>query len=181
MSDYSEVVTPPSLLKLLTYCRQAIEFYEACYYSPHTFKSGKRKGQMELRPVKGADPLLKAGISYLRRALTDGTVLVEAGARLGMFPMLETDVTWKAKAEEEDLDPPMSKLCQRWKGWYREKLGRVEEMMCEEIPKRSIRHVGMDELLEYAVTDALGTRQLLPVLVGMQDGVLEESMEGKYD
>lgn len=180
MDDYDEVVTPPSLLVLMRWAREAQGIYQAAYMHSHVFKAGKRKGQSEPRAVKGTSPTLKSAINLCNSLVRKGEELIGMGKALGMFPLLEEEAVWTSMPTDEDLAPPMSKLCARPKGWDPDKLAALEDLVMAPVPRRSIVHVPMPDLLPYAGNDAIATRALRPILTGMMDKILDDALGGKY-
>jgi len=185
MLDYDETVTPPSLLAFLEWAECAVMAYELDHMHAHTFKSGQRKGQTELRVRTGTDKMLKSGVTLVRNALKTGQELIAQGREMGMLPYEEDEASgwaWKGAGDnDEDLAPPMTKCVNRVKGWDKDKLEAVEHMTGMKAPRRSIIHVPDAQLLPYACGDSLATIRLRPVMDGLLKGFRESVEGGRFE
>lgn len=136
MQDYEDVVLPHSLAAVENHAIDVVSSLEREFMRPHVFKSGKRKGQSELRFPPSTPPDVRDTLNRYRALLRD----------IG------------SPSRPEDFDP-----WKRYSNWKPEV--RVwGEVLWGEFPRSSIAHVPRREAIHYACRDADATLRLLPLL-----------------
>lgn len=137
MLDYADLVRPHSIRAVEDYARELVSLLRDSCMLPHTFRTGKRKGQIEFRWPKDALPELRDVFIRFSALLRD----------------------CEKVPRPSDFDP-----WKRIESWPSERIELAASLLGRPFPSQSISHVPRQEAVYYACRDADATLRLLPIL-----------------
>jgi uracil-DNA glycosylase family 4 len=143
MSDFTDVVHPHARQVAESYMMDVILHLESKWQYSHLIKSGRRKGESELR-FNPATPQLSRTTYNRAQALLR--------ALRGEVSLDAKDEMAEDGEEGEEADP-----WKRWDGWREEVREEMVGIMGGPLPRPSITQVPFGEALRYAVRDADAT------------------------
>lgn len=152
MQDFEDVVHPHARQVAEVYMQNVVWEISREWQYQHEIKSGKRKGQLELRFRADAP-------TNIRDTYNRATALLRT-LRIGWNVDQDEGVTSDPKDDEDkDADP-----WKRWDNWKPEVRGQMVEIMGKPLPRPSITQVPFAEALAYAARDSDATGRIYPEL-----------------